>query len=311
MGEEPFFIDRISKALETHVVEETARDFDTVVLYGKETQADQIIEAAKRFPMLGQRQLVVVREAQYLERNLEHLVSYFEHPQPQTVLVFCYKKKSLDKRTKVYKAISKNGVLFESKRIYDNQVGGWIETQAKEFGFRISPAAVALLTAFLGSNLDRIAREFEKLAILVPKGEEITPERIEKHIGFSKSFNVFELQKALGARQLSHAYRIVSYMANNASQYPMPLIIGGLFNFFQKLFLYHSLPSPSSAAKVLGVNPYFVKDYQAAAQKYNLRQAAKAMSVLKEIDLKSKGLGASNASHSSLLEELVLKIVSV
>ena len=311
MGTEPFFIDQITAALMGTVVDEMARDFDTTVVYGKETTVDQILEAAKRFPMMGANQLIVVKEAQYLDRSVDQLASYCASPQPQSVLVLCYKHKKLDKRKKVYKAIASNGQILETKPLYDNQVGGWIEQRGKGYGFSFQPQALAMLVAYLGSDLGKIDKELEKLTNSVPSGTEITPEVIEQNIGYSKDFNSFELQNALGQRNLALCYRIVKYMGNNPSQHPFPLTISVVFNFFQKLFMFHGIKNPADAPRVLGVSPYFVKDYQAAAQKYSMRQTAKVLQLLNEYDLKSKGVGASNLPLEELMKEMVLKIVSV
>ena len=311
MGTEPFFIDQITAALMGTVVDEMARDFDTTVVYGKETTVDQIVEAAKRFPMMGAHQLIVVKEAQYLDRSIDQLASYCAAPQPQSVLVLCYKHKKLDKRKKVYKTIASNGQILETKPLYDNQVGGWIEQRGKGYGFSFQPQALAMLVAFLGSDLGKIDKELEKLTNSVPSGTEITPEVIEQNIGYSKDFNSFELQNALGQRNLALCYRIVKYMGNNPSQHPFPLTISVVFNFFQKLFMFHGIKNPADAPRVLGVSPYFVKDFQAAAQKYSMRQTAKVLQLLNEYDLKSKGVGASNLPLEELMKEMVLKIVSV
>ncbi len=311
MGKEAFFIDQITERLMSRVVEESARDFDLTVLYGKETTADQIIEAAKRFPMMGQQQLIVVREAQYLERNFDQLTPYFSHPQAQTVLVLCYKHKQLDKRKKAYKAIAKVGVILDAKPLYENQIGNWIVQEAKQYDFRFHPHAIALLIAFLGTDLGKISKEIEKLSLNIALGSEVTPDHIETYIGYSKEFNSFELQNALGQRNLSHAFRIVQYMAGNSSQHPFPLTVTVVFNFFQKLFMYHGLSVPADAPSILGISPFFIKDYQIAAQKYTMKQTAAVLGILKEFDLKSKGVGAQNLPHEELMKEMILKIVSV
>lgn len=311
MGSEPYFIDQITDALLATVVEETARDFDTTIVYGKETTVDQIIEAAKRFPMMGNYQLIVVKEAQYLDRTIDQLLNYCSSPQTQSVLVLCYKHKNLDKRKKVYKAIAKVGQILDTKPLYENQVGGWIAQRGKFYGLSFQPQSLAMLVAFLGSDLGKIDKELMKLTHSAAKGVEITPEHIEQYIGYSKDFNSFELQKALGQRNLAMSYRIVKYMGNNPSQHPFPLTIAVVFNFFQKLFMFHGLKSNTDAPKVLGVSPYFIKDYQAAAEKYSMRQSARVLQLLKEYDLKSKGVGAQNMPMEELMKEMVLKIVSV
>ena len=311
MGKEPFFIDQIADQLLTTVVEENARDFDSTILYGKETSVEQIIETAKRFPMMGNRQLIVVREAQYLDRSIDQLEPYVMNPQAQTVLVLCFKHKQIDKRKKIIKAITSKGVVLLTKPLYDNQIAGWISDTAKRFNFRFHPHASAMLTSFLGNDLGKIYKALEKLTHIVEKGADVTPDHIEKYFDYSKDYNSFELQNALGQRDLAHAYRIVHYMAINASQHPFPLTISVVFNFFQKLFMYHGLTRTSDAPKVLGVSPYFVKDYQVAAQKYTMKQTASVLHLLREFDLKSKGVGAQNTPLEELMKEMILKIVSV
>lgn len=309
MGTEPFFIDQVSLALSSRVVEEHARDFDSTILYGKDTQPDQIIEAAKRFPMMGTHQLVIVREAQYLDKTIESLVPYLENPQSQTVLVLCYKHKKLDKRKKSYKAIAKKGIVLETKPLYDNQVADWIKDRGLRYGFNFHPHAPQLLVSFLGTDLSKIDKELEKLSSRVEAGKEITVELIEKHIGYSKDFNGFELQKALGKRDIEHSFRIVRYMSSNAKKHPITLTITVLFNFFLKLLLFHGLSSPSKAPSVLGVSPYFVKDYEAASRFYSMKQVAQVIGHIKDADLKSKGVGAQNLATEELLKELILKII--
>ncbi|MDB2325611.1 DNA polymerase III subunit delta [Candidatus Arcticimaribacter forsetii] len=311
MGSEPFFIDQVTKVLSTHVVEEHAKDFDSTIFYGKESLPEQIIEIAKRFPMMGTHQLVIVREAQSLDKKFEDLVTYLENPQSQTVLVLCYKLKNLDKRKKTYKAIAKNGVILETKPLYDNQVAAWIKDRGLRYGLNFHPNSTQLIASFLGTDLGKIDKELEKLASRIQQGEEITPALIEKHIGYSKDFNSFELKKSLGKRDLEHSFRIIKYMASNSKKHPVPLTIIVLFNFFQKLLLFHGVSSPSQAQKVLGVSPYFLKDYEASARFYSMKQISKVIEYIKEADLKSKGVGAQNLPMEELLKELVIKIVSV
>lgn len=310
MGTEPFFIDQVTNLLLTHVVEEHARDFDSTIFYGKDTIPDQIIETAKRFPMMGSHQLVVVREAQYLDRSMDQLLPYLENPQAQTVLVLCYKHKKLDKRKKSYKLIAKSGVILETKPLYEDQVATWIKDRGLKYGFNFHPHAIPLLLSFLGTDLGKIDKELQKLNNQVASGQEITPTIIERYIGYSKDFNGFELQNALGKRDIEHSFRIIRYMAYNAKKYPIALTITILFNFFQKLLLFQGLSSPAKAPTVLGVSPYFIKDYQAAARFYSMKQIAQIIGHIKETDLKSKGVGAQNISAEELLKELIIKIVT-
>ena len=310
-GTEPYLIDHVAEALMASVVDAAARDFDLSILYGKETSIAHIIESAKRFPMVGERQLIVVREAQYLSKSIDELTPYALHPQPQTVLVICYKHHKIDKRKKVVKTIKEKGVLMETKPLYDNQISSWIVDRAKAHNFQCPPQAAALLTASLGNDLGKLNNALEKLSYSLPQQTTITSDHIERYIGFSKAFNNFELQHALGQRNLSLSLRIIQYMAENPSQNPFVLTLSVVFNFFQKLFIYHGLSNRTDAARVLGVNPYFVKDYQAATGVYSMKQTADVLIVLKKIDLKSKGVGANNLPLEQLLKEMILSIVSV
>ena len=311
MGAESFLIDQVADKLLQTLVDESARDFDLSIFYGKDTSIDHIIETAKRYPMVGARQLILVREAQYLDRSIDQLLAYAQSPQSQTVLVLCYKHKKLDKRKKVVKAIMEKGVVLETKPLYDNQVSSWILQRATHFGFKCQPHASALLTSFLGNDLGKLNNAFEKLSYSLPAHTEISPDHIERYIGYSKAYNNFELQNALGQRNLSMALRIVQYMAENPTQNPFQLTLTVMFNFFQKLFIFHGLPNPADAAKVLGVNPYFIGDYKAAAKVYSMKQTAAVMTILRDFDLKSKGVGANNAPLDALLKEMILSIVSV
>lgn len=309
-GTESFFIDEITSLLMKIVVEESAKDFDQTLMYGKETDALQIIEACKRYPMMGQRQLVVVREAQYLDRQWEALANYFASPQPQTVLVLCHKHKKIDARKKVFKDLKQSQCVFESVAMRDYKIMGWIQEHAKTYDFSIAPDAANLLFTFLGSDLGKIDKALEKLKNNLESGVNLTPKIIEDHIGYSKDFNAFELQKALGQKNLPLAIRISQYMAENAKNHPVQLILPVLFSFFQKVLLYHGLPDKNSAPKRLGISPYFIKDYESTSRMYSLRQCAKVVSVIKEMDLKSKGMGAVNMDNENLLKELIVKIIA-
>lgn len=310
MGSEPFFIDQIANELATVVIEESAKDFDYTVLYGKEAQPDQIVEIAKRYPMMGTKQLIIIREAQHLGSSIDSLTPYFESPQEHTILVLCYKYKKLDKRKKSYKTIDKKGVIVDTKPLYESQAIDWIKARGLHYGFNFHPQSLPLLVSFLGTDLSKIDKELEKLSNRVEEGKEITPKEIEEHIGYSKDFNVFELQKSLGKRDLVRSLLIIQYMTSNNKKHPIILTISGLFNFFQKLLLFHGLTSSSNVATILGINPYFIKDYQAAARFYSMKQTAQIIGYIKEADLKSKGVGSKNISEVELLKELIIKILA-
>lgn len=309
-GLESFFIDEITSVLMELIVDENAKDFDQTLLYGKETDALQVIEVCKRYPMMGQRQLVVVREAQYLDKQWDTLAHYFSAPQPQTVLVLCHKHKRIDTRKKVFKDLKNSQCVFEAEPLKEYKVMGWIEQRVKAYNFSIDPQASNLLVTYLGSDLGKIDKALEKLKSNLEPGVFLTPQVIENQIGYSKDFNTFELQKALGQRNLPLAIRISKYMAENAKNHPIQLILPVLFSFFQKILLYHGLPNRNEAPKRLGISPYFIKEYEKTAGFYSLRQCAKVIAIIKEMDLKSKGLGAVNMDNENLLKELIVKIIA-
>ncbi|MGX1930013.1 DNA polymerase III subunit delta [Flagellimonas sp. 2504JD4-2] len=310
MGEEPYYIDKISKYIGDNVLAEEEKGFNQMVLYGKDTSVDEVISNAKRFPMMAEHQVVIVKEAQHLSRNIEKFISYVENPQPSTVLVICYKYKKLDKRKKLYKAIQKNGELFESKKLYENQVSEWIRRTLSGKKYKITPKASVLLVEFLGTDLSKINNELDKLTLVVPEGTEITPELIEQHIGISKDFNNFELKKAIGEKNIKNAVRIIDYFAQNPKDNPFVVTISLLSTFFTQLLQYHGLQdhSPGNVSKVLGVNPYFVNEFTTAAKNYPMKRVSAIVSGLRKLDLKSKGVNANNLSQADLLKELLVQI---
>lgn len=310
MGEEPYYIDKISEYIGNNVLTEDERGFNQMTLYGKETSIGEIVGNAKRFPMMAEHQVIIVKEAQELSRTIEKLVDYVENPQPSTILVICYKYKKLDKRKKLYKAVQKKGLLFESKKLYENQVADWIRRFVSGKGYGISPKASAMLVEFLGTNLGKINNELEKLFLVTEKGTEITPELIENHIGISKDFNNFELKKAVGERDIKKMGRIINYFTQNPKNNPFVVTVTLLNTFFTQLLQYHGLSdhSPKNVSIVLGVNPYFVGEFQIAAKNYPMKRVSEIISGLRELDLKAKGLGASNISQADLLKELLVTV---
>ena len=309
-GEEPYYIDKISQFIEKNVLTEEEKGFNQMVLYGKEASIDEIVSNAKRYPMMAERQVVIVKEAQELSRTIEQLVDYAENPQPTTVLVLCYKYKKLDKRKKLYKSVGKHGVLFESKKLYENQVSEWLRKVLHGKGYSISHKAAIVLVEYLGTDLSRISNELDKLTLVLPKESQITPADIEEHIGISKDYNNFELKKAIGERNVLKAIRIVNYFAQNPKDNPFVLTVSLLHNFFSQLLQYHGLNdhSPKNVASALRVNPYFVGEYQIAAKNYPMKKVSSIISHLREMDLKGKGVGATAIPQSDLLKELMVKI---
>ena len=310
MGEEPYYIDKLTEYIENNILSEDEKGFNQTVIYGRDATIEDIVSNAKRYPMMAERQVVVVREAQELSRTIDKLESYAENPQPTTVLVVAYKYKTLDKRKKLVKLIAKNGVLFESKKLYENQVGTWIQRLLQGRGYAIEPKANAMLVEFLGNDLSRISNELDKLQIILPKGHTITPKDIEYNIGFSKDFNVFELQNAIGSKDQLKAFKIAQYFADNPKDNPLVVTVSLVFGFFVKILKYHGLKDkdPRASASVLGVNPFFMKDYEIALRNYPMKKVSSIVASLREIDVKSKGVGANSLSNHDLLKEMLVKI---
>lgn len=312
MGEEAYYIDKISDFIEDNLLDEAEKGFNQMVLYGRDVTIDDIVSNAKRYPMMAERQVVIVKEAQDLSRTIEKLASYAENPQPTTVLVVNYKYKKIDKRKALYKAINKNGsVVFESKKLYDNQVPDWIRRVLKGQGYDISPKAAQMLVEFLGTDLSKVNNELDKLKIVLPKGTQITPEHIEENIGISKDFNNFELRKAVGERNIVKAHQIAKYFADNPKDNPMVVTVALLFNFFSQLLHLHGMTdkNPRSVASALRVNPYFVNEYLTAARNYPMKKVSAVVALLREFDVKSKGVGANAVPQGDLLRELLVRIM--
>lgn len=312
MGDEPYFSDRICEFVEHRVLQESEKAFNLTILYGKDVDAAQIINASRRYPMMSEYQVVIVREAQNI-KNIDDLVYYVSNPLKTTLLVLNYKYKKLDKRKKLYKEIEKNGVLFESKKLYEDKIPAWITKYLKEKGFDIQPTAALLLTDFLGSDLQKIVLELDKLMIIVGEGKkQITTNHIEENIGISKEFNNIELQKALVQKDALKVFRIVDYFDHNEKNNPFSVTIASLYFFFSKVLMYSLLQDKSkqSVAEQLQISPFFIADYQQAAKVYPPAKAVPIISFLREYDLKSKGSGSLSATTGDLLRELVYKILS-
>ena len=308
-GEETYYIDRISDLIEKSVLTEDEKSFNQVVLYGRDTTVEEIVSTAKRFPMMSDYQVVIVKEAQNLSKTFEQFEAYALHPQPTTILVFAYRDKP-DGRKKIFKTIKDKGVWFESKKLYDNQVPDWIVNVLKGQQYGIEPKAAAMLAEFLGADLSKINNELEKLKIVFPAGHIFTPKNIEENIGFSKDYNVFELKSALATRNQQKAYAIIHNFAANPKDNPIVLISGQMFTFFSQLLQYHGLKDKSkfNAAKALGVNPFFMDEYATASKYYPMRKVSQIIEIIRDMDVKSKGVGSGSMKEADILKELVYKI---
>src|SRR5690606_14747202 len=310
-GEEPYFIDKMCQFIADNVLLEEERAFNQMVVYGKDSSIDEVVAHAKRYPMMAERQVLIIKEAQHLNKTIDQLLPYALKPQPSTVLVICYKHLKLDKRKKIYKAFLDNGRTFESKKIYENRLAPWIGKLVADKNYRISPKACALLVESLGVDLGRIENELDKLFQFVPAGSEITLDLIEKHIGISKEFNNFALKEAVGERDVKKAARIIEYFAQNPEDNPVMLTISLLGTFYRQLLQYHGLNdhSKSNVVKALGVNPYFVDDLVVAARNIPMKKVSGIIASLRRLDLKSKGVGANKMTHSDLLKELLTELI--
>jgi len=310
MGEEPYYIDKISEFIENNILTEEEKGFNQMVLYGRDVTIEDIADNAKRFPMMADKQVVIIKEAQDLSRTIENLTSYIENPQPSTVLVLCYKYKTIDKRKKLYKAIQKAGVVYESKKLYENQVAEWIRRVLSGKKYEIDTKATLMLIEFLGTDLSKISNELDKLMVVLPVGSKITGKTIEENIGISKDYNNFELRKAVGERNVFKVNQIINYFAQNQKANPLIMTISLMNGFFTQLLIYHSLndKSKNSVARALGVNPFFVSDYSVAAKNYPMRKVSQVIGLLRDADVKSKGVGA-NLPAGDILKELLFKII--
>lgn len=330
-GEEAHYIDVISDYIENNILEEADKEFNQTITYGKDTDLIGVLGLAKQFPMMSEYNVVIVKEAQNLKElnksagpdedaagaksssnsAIQQFLNYIANPQPSTILVFCFKYKSIDKRSAVAKALQKNAIFLETKKLYDNQVPEWINEYAKEKDYTIGPKATFLLAEFLGNDLSKISNEINKLLISLPPGKEITAELIQDNIGISKDYNVFELQDALAKKDVLKANRIINHFAANEKDNPAALVLISLFGYFSKILKYHFLQDKSkfAAAQALGVNPYFVEGYAKAALNYNSSKLKQIFSYLKECDLRSKGVDNAGVTYGELLKELIFKIL--
>ena len=310
MGEEPFYIDKISDYIAEKVLKAEEKEFNQSVLYGKDVEVAQIISEAKQFPFGAEKRVVIVKEAQNI-KNIEQLETYLDSPQPSTLLVICYKYKKIDKRKKFGKNLCKKALVFESKRFYDNQVSNWIAKYLSEKGYKIEEKASFMLAEFLGTELSNISNELDKLMLIVKKEEKITASIVEKNIGISKDYNIFEFQQALGSKDILKSNQIVNHFAANPKNHPLVVTLGMLFSFFQKLMTYHSIKDKNrnNVAAELKVNPYFVNQYSSAAKNYSQSKLFDIFTHLKQYDLKSKGVNNTSTKDGELLKELVYRIL--
>jgi len=294
-GEEAYYIDLIADLIETKVLDEAEKDFNQTILYGKDTDITTIISEAKRYPMMANHNVVIVKEAQHLSREIEKLESYLENPTSSTLLVFCYKYKKVDGRKSIGKKLKKKTVYLETKKLYDNQVPDWINSYLKDKKYTITPQASLMIADFVGTDLSKIVNELNKLTINVPSGATIDPKTVEENIGISKDYNNFELNKAIGNKDILKANKIALHFAKNEREHPLVLTIGMLYSFFASVLKVHYAKdqSQNGLASVLGVHPFFVQDYKMASRNYPIKKAVKITST----------------PQGELLKELIFKIL--
>lgn len=316
MGEEPYYVDMVCDAILEHCLDESERDFNQTVCYGADVTADAVITAARRYPMFAERQLVVVKEAQMM-KTLEELAVYCQKPLESTVLVVAMHGASADKRKSLYKSVSKMGVVVDSQAVKDYDMPKWISMFYQTKGLRIAPDAAVLMAEHAGSDLNKIAIETEKMLKNLPEGTvEVSAADIEKNVGISRQFSIFELTKELSMKNSAKALRIAAYIGS-AAKFAMPMAVSALFTHFYRILKYGALlmttprPANDQKAKVLGVNPYFFSEYDTAVRNYPLKKCMAVIALLKEYDYKGKGGDVGEASPAELMVELTAKILNI
>jgi DNA polymerase III subunit delta len=315
-GEEPYYIDLIAGYLEANVLQESEKGFNQVMMYGKDVDMAQVLMQARRFPMMAERQVVIVKEAQNIqdlekEAGSKQLEAYLQKPVPSTVLVFCYKHKVLDGRKALAKVLQKQAVFLTTKKLYDNQVAGWIVSFVRAKGYQISPRAVMLLSEYIGADLSRLANEIDKVAINLQPNQAIDDKLVQENVGMSKEYNIFELQSALIQKNSVKAAQIIRYFASDPRSNPLIPMLSLLFNFFTKILTLHQLPDKSEGgvARALGNRSFLAKEYLQAMRAYNIWQTVEVIHYIRVADLQSKGIDAPSHADAEILRELVFKIL--
>lgn len=309
-GEEPYYIDLLTKAIQHEALEEHERDFNQTVVYGKDVDVPALITEANGFPMMSERRLVIIREAQDV-KGIDHFEHYAQQPNPSTLFVLAYKYKKFDSRKKLFKHIQKGGVIFHSEKVKDYKLSDWISNYLKTQNYAITPKASILLADFLGNDLSKITNELDKLAVLIQEGTTISEVHIEENIGISKDYNVFELVKAITVRDVPKAFQIVHYFEHNPKAASIMVVIPNVFTTFMRIMRIHfaSNKSPDAIAAELRVHPFAVKELMHATKIYPPKKIAANVAILHEYDLKSKGIDNSSFSHGELLRELIFKLM--
>ena len=306
-GSESYFIDRIFDYFKDNIIDDEAKDFDLTIAYGKETSIPKIIESAKRYPLISKYQLIIVKEAHGLKKEYDPLIKYLDNPQESSIIVFCHKNKDFDKRSILYKSALKNGMIFHSNKLKENQAIEWISNQINTFELSADIKSVHLIHEFLGNNLDRIYQELNKLKIIL-KNKIINEDIVEKYIGINKDYNHFELINAIGKRDKNKCLEIINYISTNSKTFPLVLTISMVFQFFKRLLMFHSITDSQNISQTLGINPFFLKDYKTASFNYNMKSCSKAIEIVYSADLKCKGINSNENISKHILVDLINEI---
>lgn len=311
-GEEPFFVDQIAGYIEENTIDESQKDFDFQVFYGKDSNVLDVLSSVKQYPLMGERRLVVLREAQQL-KQIEKLTEYLEAPSLQTIFVICYREKKIDKRSALYKKKSKDVLFYQSDKLYDNQALQWAENYLNRRKRPITPRALQLLIEKTGTDIQLIFNELQKLLINVPEGEKISVDIVSEQVGILKDFNLFELQQAIAVRNALKCQLIVKHFSKNPKNHPLVVTLGFLYGYFCKMIILNGMNTTNDKqiAKELGVHPFFVSEYLAAKKYYDLRKCVAILSFLREADVKSKGFNNTSLNDENLLKELIFKIIHI
>lgn len=310
-GDEPYYIDLIADFIENNILNEAEKAFNQIVLYGKDIDYKQVVDEARQFPMMSNLRVIIVKEAQDL-KSINDLATYFEKPARSAVLVFCYKYKKLDKRTKISKLLEENGVVFESKKLYDNQVVPWIKEYLSAKGLKPAAGAAELLGEYIGADLQKLSNEIDKLGLNFKQGDTIKQEDVKELIGVSKEFDVFEFQKSLGEKNYAKALLIANYFGKNQNAHPIVMLLSSIYGYFNKIMIakYHGNKSDQELSKLLGVNPFFLTEYRVASKNYSFVQLTHIFESLKNCDKASKGVGSRRSDQTALLKDFLISCMA-
>lgn len=311
MGQETYFIDLISNYLADNALDESEKEFNQTILYGKETTAEQVISTVRSYPMMAERRVVIIREAQQF-KELDKLEGYFQKPVNSTILVICHKYSSIDKRKKFFKSIEKNAnvLLYDAKPMSTDDVVGWISKKFEQHQIRIQDNAAFILTELLGNDLNKLANEIEKMVLILPRGSEVKVEEVTDRVGLNREFNVFEFQSALGLKHRGKAFQMVNYFNRNPNSMPFPLLLGTLYSFFTKMLIVKS-EKPQTERDIYSlVRVFNMKEFKDSLRNYPMTKVVEVIELLHEYDLRSKGVNNHSASHGDLMMEMTFRILN-